>query len=541
MIKRQMKYHFTRSLCSILYVLVPCLIAAAMLCNCQNISPEKSDILEDYDYFISQLEAVHPDPYTAFGGEKAFHRKVKTMRRSLAVSDSLDASELQARVAELLVPLHDGHTYCGSIAVNGTDEIRYSPISLQPMSEGFFVWSATDEYGDLLGAKLESVGGLNVDALLGRLAVYATAENTYGLYGYISGQQINSLLLSLVLDGYDGGDVEMHFTTPENVDTLVKVRLLPVEEANNTHYVSTSVDSRFPSGNFEYKWADKERGIMAFKSNSIISRDCLEYMRDSGMGEYESTKSYAWGDMPLEDIPSIASRFGAMLQEMKAAGAQHLIIDLRGNGGGWTPIVYATLYQLFGDEFLAKDMDMDFETKVSELYLQKMNLSLEEFNEQRGAEYSIGDFIRSSDGDGYEEIDESTRESVINSYMCIDKEMLLAQGGDPLYRPEHIYVVTNPGTFSAAFHYAYMLWKMGATLVGVPSGQAPNTFMEVTPFKLPHSGIECSVSNSIQRCFSDDDPHAHVLWPDWMPTWEEYRDLGFDSRADLVYILDKIG
>lgn len=513
------------------HTLIPCLVAAAMLCGCQSNSPEKSDMLEDYDYFISQLEAVHPDPYTSFGGEKAFHRKVKSLRKSLAASDSLDAGMLQARVAEFLVPLHDGHTHCGSTAANNSGEIRYSPVSLQPMTEGFFVWSATDEYRDLLGARLESVGGLGLEEFFGRLAVYATAENTYGLYGYISGQQLNSLMLSLVLDDYDGGDVGMRFTMPDNADTLVQVRLLPVEEANSTHYVSTSVDDRFPSGNFEYKWADKERGIMAFKCSSIISRDCLEYMKDNGMAEYESTKNYAWGGMPLEEIPSIAGRFGAMLEEMKAAGAQHLIIDLRGNGGGWTPIVYATLYQLFGDEFLTKDMGFDYETKVSEMYLQKMNLSLEEFNEQRGADYSIGDFIRSSDGDGNMDID---------SFMCIDKDMLRAQGGAPLYRPEHIYVVTNPGTFSAAFHYAYMLWKMGATLVGSPSGQAPNTFMEVTPFKLPHSGIECSVSNSIQRCFPDDDPHAHVLWPDWMPAWEEYRDLGFDSRADLLYILEKI-
>ena len=41
--------------------------------------------------------------------------------------------------------------------------------------------------------------------------------------------------------------------------------------------------------------------------------------------------------------------------------------------------------------------------------------------------------------------------------------------------PERVYVLTDAGTYSAAFHYAFYLWKMGATIVGVPSSQALNT------------------------------------------------------------------
>lgn len=41
--------------------------------------------------------------------------------------------------------------------------------------------------------------------------------------------------------------------------------------------------------------------------------------------------------------------------------------------------------------------------------------------------------------------------------------------------PERVYVPTDAGTYSAAFHYAFYLWKMGATIVGVPSSQALNT------------------------------------------------------------------
>ena len=69
-------------------------------------------------------------------------------------------------------------------------------------------------------------------------------------------------------------------------------------------------------------------------------------------------------------------------------------------------------------------------------------------------------------------------------------EELRKQQGKALYTPEHIYVITNERTFSAAFHYTFYLWKMGATLVGIPSGQAPNTYMEQTLFRLPYTGMQ---------------------------------------------------
>ena len=76
----------------------------------------------------------------------------------------------------------------------------------------------------------------------------------------------------------------------------------------------------------------------------------------------ECPRFWEFPDTPLEEIPSVAERFGSMLSEMKEAGAQHLIIDLRGNGGGWSPIVYPVLYQLYGDEYLTTDLECHYET-----------------------------------------------------------------------------------------------------------------------------------------------------------------------------------
>ena len=81
-----------------------------------------------------------------------------------------------------------------------------------------------------------------------------------------------------------------------------------------------------------------------------------------------------------------------------------------------------------------------------------------------------------------------------------------------------------------------MLWKMGAKVVGVPSGQAPNTFMEVTRFKLPNTSLECSASNSLQSCFPADHPMAKVLTPDIQLSYDDYRQFDFSKDAELLYI-----
>lgn len=496
-------------------------------------------LIEDYAYFIEQLEAIHPDPYSAFGGETEFRKQVDSLRIVFEKNEHLDQETLQRQISKFLIPLHDGHTRCGYMNYGQEQQLRYLPINLHAMTDGFYVSGGASDYESLLGAQLIKVGGLTIDELLDRIAHLTPAENRYGLYNKLLESHLCSGILELLLDSFDGQQVEMQFRTQEGKDTSLVMPMFLPDEIKQLKGFFTNTDNRFPTKNLTYQWADRKRGVMTFRCNSVISRDCLSFMRDNGM-DYQSALDWAWGDTPFDSIPTIASQFGAMLEEMKAYDARHLIIDLRGNGGGWTPIVYATLYQLFGDEYLSRDFGVGFETKLSEAYLQKNMTTLDQINADRGTCYQLGDMISNTDGNGVAQINDTIREQIIDSYVCLDKALLSQQQGAPLYRPDHIYVVTDQATFSAAFHYAFMLWKMGATLVGVPSSQAPNTYMGITDFTLPHSGLSCSVSNSLQTFLPASDPRAKVLWPDWMPSYEDYQRYSFDTNADLLYILDHL-
>ncbi|MCD8193434.1 MAG: S41 family peptidase, partial [Tannerellaceae bacterium] len=126
----------------------------------------------------------------------------------------------------------------------------------------------------------------------------------------------------------------------------------------------------------------------------------------------------------------------------------------------------------------------------------------------------------------------------INKYASYICKYILQ--GEPLYQPT-VFVLCSPVTFSAAYHFMYYLSEIGkATIVGVPSSQAGNTFMEVTPFKLPHTGVEGSISNAVQILYPTNKEKGKILMPEYAMQWKDYLQYDFDEHAELLFILDKL-
>ena len=295
----------------------------------------------------------------------------------------------------------------------------------------------------------------------------------------------------------------------------------------------------------------KGKNTMYLKLKSIMARDCFEYMQSNGWDYQEQLQSMynTWGkEMPADpkeaiaQIPSFSEEFEKMLQLMKQNGSKNLIIDLRGNDGGFTPITLPTLYQMWGDRYIKEMSGFETEgfTMISPLLMKKYNTSLEAINQGSPVPILYGDYQYSNRKGNVTEVTEQYRNRVISQMMSSVKDKLMAQHGQPVYTPEHVYVLTDPGTFSAAFHYAFFLSKMGATIVGVTCSQAPNTYMEMTPFELPRTGLKGSISNSLQLFLPVNDPRAKDFTPDLMPSYEDYKRYNFDDNTIPMYLMDVI-
>ena len=528
--------------------------------NNANAQIPTDSIVADFNEFVRLLEETHPDPYTNYGGKPFFRLEAMDTRFGLIEDSVTSSDELARRITKFLAPLEDGHTNIDmgfSSFFEEREPEMGAPIDFRPISDGVVINSITSEYKDLLGSRLIAIEGIPLKEICTNLAEYRTAENEIGrinLFCFINGLSPNELRKAIPDMRQDS--ITFQLQTPEGKQMNLTLPLIDkYGSGSNIELSSVELTKPFPSqGNLSYLFVDDKKNTMYFRSSQIISRDALEIMINRGMdvGQYlkRTYMQFNEDDMPndvnkaLAKIPSFSDEFGKMLHVMKKSKSKNLIIDLRGNSGGFTPITLPTLYQLWGDKYLeeAPRFGIKFIQLFSPLYMKKMNITMEQLNaEMQDYGFILGDYIATSEGDySPEEITDEYRDRMIEEMTSSVKDKLMAQHGKPVYTPEHVYVLINPTTYSAAFHYAFFLWKMGATIVGLPSKQAPNTYMEATPFELPRTNLKGNISNSLQLFMPNDDPRAHQFTPDLMPTYEDYKHYSFDMNTELLFLLDYI-
>ena len=104
-----------------------------------------------------------------------------------------------------------------------------------------------------------------------------------------------------------------------------------------------------------------------------------------------------------------------------------------------------------------------------------------------------------------------------------------------LNRKGGVFVITGPGTFSAAAVNALDLRKeVNAVIVGAPTGMKPSHYGERGEFQLPNSGFRISYSRRYHRFGVETDsaifPDRHIE-----PTWAEFRS-GRDPVMEWILL-----
>lgn len=503
----------------------------------------------DFCYLVQQLEATHPDPYTGFGGKVFFHKQAFELENELRKQSSCTLAEFWEKSMAFLASLQDGHTYLMGLSKQEQLQQRFLSVQLRTLPDGVVLQGVPEAHKELLGSMLLGVNEQETAELLAGTALFRASENLYDCYHvFCCYFPTERFLHRLIPDLKE--NITLHLRTPAGQEVTLELPFLSHEERGKVVMACVPNREGIPTEQLAYRFIDDKKQVMFLKVNSIMARDNFEFMYQAGWGDLHRQLDSFYQQqlkqpMPadtaqaIQAIPSFSGVFAEMLKEMKKEQAPCLVIDLRGNSGGWTPIVHPTLYQLYGDRYLQTDFETAYYRIISPLYMKKMNTTLEEFNQEHQASYQWGDYTFKEAIPGKLPID-TLRSNFLNRCMSSVKDELYAQEGQPVYEPEQVYVVTDERTFSAAFHYAYFLWKMGATIVGVPSGQAPNTFMEQTLFKLPYTGLNGSISNTMQQFLPGKDRRAKIFWPDWMPTREDYQKYNFDQQSEILYLLDRI-
>jgi hypothetical protein len=527
---------------SLLFLFTACI---QMNSYTQNIGKEK--LVEDFNAYIEYLTQTHPDPYSAYGGKMNFMRVVQESRAE--IKDSTSQEQFRNILSSLITPLHDGHTifYTDNRNISGAD--KFFPIVFKVATDGLFVGQTSEEYIPYRGHFLLSINEIPIDTILLKVQKVQPVENRYGaligLRNRIANQKVASSLF---------GDRESLLVELKNTQGETCIITVAYEEKPNWVKENSIIDMDWKNNLLHMGFLPDVETTAYFGWNGILSREVfmgadlennqvqniLKTVYQSMLKQKQPEKL----DEAIEGIPELYSAFADLLQNMKYRNTKYLIIDLRENSGGMTPLCYPLLYMLYGDKYLEYNSHAEYNRLLSPLLLKKWNMnSINEYNEQNHTEYILGDYFFGELGKSSKATSllEKRKELSLISYQNgIGQEYTADLEGNPIYEP-HVIVLSSPKTFSAAYHFMYYLSEIGkATIVGVPSRQAGNSFMESTPFELSNTKIKGSISNSVQLMFPNDPKKGMVFMPDYPMYWKDYAKYNFDENTEVLFILDLI-
>jgi hypothetical protein len=505
---------------------------------------------KDLRYLFSSLEETHPDPYSAFGGRVNF--KIRTAALLEAVPDEgLTTAELYDVVRPLFGELRDAHTYVNPPAAVSSGRTGRLPVRFGIATDAVFVQSAVPPYDKLIGYRLVGVEGVSIERAADLAASVFPAENRFGavrwLLRFLGSERGARRIfpgvsdsLSVVLAGPEHESIAMHlsYTLQSSADgdsDWVRNRWNSIEAGSGPFHWQI-----LDEANVGYLRVSSIQGREAFEELKAVGRQDLHEQLAEYYRRFEPEAMPTTLDTALEGVPCFTRAVRDVLVAMRERESQHLILDLRGNDGGWSSLVTPFLVLAYGDRYLGHDYPVTFATRISGSYLELTGRTLAQLNAELGAEHELGDYRIVEEKSIASESSRDQYTVELEPFACGLADLVRSLDGRPIHSPE-VLVLVDPSTFSAAYHFAYRVWHLGAKMVGVPSSQAGNAFVDVTPFELPHSRLSGSIARTAQTLFPEDESLGRVLEPDFPMSWQDFATYGFDEHAEVRFALDQIG
>lgn len=510
-------------------------------------------LIEDARQLASIIEEVHPDPYVNGGGKLAFHRRLQDVLAGIP-DDGMSSVEFYDLLLPFVAGIGDGHTRLDCpysfdpMAPGGV------PLYFQPIEQRLFVAAVPgEEYRDMIGAILVSVEGVPSDDLVTRLTRIEPAENIYHVLSFLVDRLWNRPHLErLIPEWTDHGEARVELRYP---DGRTHEHTLPVPQAMSYPLIYNASVDALPSTercDFVYDFVDPDGKIAHLVISDMSTyREAFEIWRSYGVDRSDNARrvyeryhaSAAPDDIAdvIAGLPSATEVFRSLVRDMKGAGTEALIVDLRMNGGGSSAMYDILVYFLYGRDTLASLGRSVEIRKLSTYYLDTHpGVDLEEVSEGRPFRLVPGDCTFPEDIGALRPMKPEALDEHISRMPTFAAECATGEYGGH-HRPDEILVLCSTGTFSSGFTLMHYLYRLGATLVGSTSAQAGNCFGDIVPFELRHSGLAGHVSHKRFEYFPEDPEKGRALRPHYELTYEKLASYGFDLNAEMLYALEVLG
>jgi len=520
----------------------------------QDMSPEirlfsKKEIYQDIRYLLNLIQNVHPDPYSGFGGRVPFQLEAQRIMKSIP-DEGLSSQDLYNLLRPFFGKMGDGHSNIYNPGKQaGRTENFCLPVYFSVANDAIFISQAHKSYRDLIGYRLIEVNGKSLAELREAVRDFVSAENIFAASRWLIRLLVSNRTIGLLVPDVKA---EVHLLLLKPTGEEIR-RSLPLSMSRNVWGSEDWIFNRWddlPVNDlpfYSHLWKDRNTAYLRIKT--VMAREAFEIMRANKRSDLDSrlesfykntlkkSKPGSLNDA-IAGVPSLTETVALLLNEMKRLRMKHLIIDLKSNDGGWSAIAKPMFYMLFGDKFFSED-PVQFATRISEQYLELFQLELKSLSKNDNTEYELGDLrtellsIKKTGQERREEYISDLLQDNLSFFAFIEN-----LDGIPLYTPE-IYVITDPGTFSAAFDMMFHLWRMGAKIVGIPPSQSPRTFVDPSPCELPNTRLAVSISRTAVA-YKGAPEVNRIFQIDYPMNWSDFHRYSFDRHSEVLYVLGLI-
>jgi hypothetical protein len=297
---------------------------------------------EEVELVYDQVTGSHPDPYW-WNGEPVWEaRRDALLRREGPVSQVAQYFGL----ASLMSLATDTHVQIYPSADAPGFETTY-PVRFRVYEEGLYITAADDPYRHLVGMRIETIGGVAVDEVLDTIAQYAFIDNELAKRNWAAAH----LLIQPATYQFHGWS---------DADGRVAISTISPDGDRHEYQLDETIDQGFldvlDSGRSEgYQWPDGWLTLDELSGQpTLLSRSRTDenywytdledgrivYFQFNTSSDQEGGASFA--QFTLEMFNDLMTREQA---------PERLIIDVRGNLGGWIGRSLAVSFMAQASEF----------------------------------------------------------------------------------------------------------------------------------------------------------------------------------------------
>lgn len=492
------------------------------------------------------IESTHPDPYINGGGKIALHRKYQQTLSKISV-DGMTMEEFYMLILPFISSVGDSHT--GLLPIQKPGQEPGLPFKFKVVEKLLFVQSVPDKkFESLLGAKLISIENIPFEELVNRQGNIRGAENYYAKLIFMQflsfGKKdgLNKLIpewgsntpLNISFEKANGKIESIELIIPyQPSEMITQTTKYPLPSNYKADFAYSFLDNKKQTALLVIKDMGKYRE--GFEDLKARSYNGIEQMAKNVYQNYNTSSVPEEWERILEGIPSATEVFVNLIEDMKKANTENLIIDLRDNTGGNSIMREILIYLLYGNNALNK-LDNGYSIKkYSDLYFSQYDNSIKDSIYNSGSLYDFRNenfYLEEGHLYNYDEI----FKAMPTFWKVYDSKKYHNQ----YCKISNVVVISSPFTYSSGLNLMTGLYSMGAKVVGTPSGQAPNNFGDVLMFSLKHSGIKGFVSFKQNITYPDDAERGNCFTPDFQLTEKIYRDSGFDPNVEIKMAIELI-